>query len=115
MSLVANNKVFSEHPSLMSQTSMVNLSSIQRPKKIPIKIIFTEDQETTSSEKFSQSTEDMFHLLSSSPIERSYYPFSILKSRKKEKKYLRKKYNTVISRVHNMDCLLKKIKAYILL
>ncbi len=40
------------------------------------------------------------------------YIFSILKSRKKEKKYLRKKFNKVISRVHNMDCLLKKIKAY---
>ncbi len=39
------------------------------------------------------------------------YIFNILKSRKKEKKYLRKKYNKVISRVHNMDCLLKKIKA----
>jgi len=39
------------------------------------------------------------------------YIFNILKSRKKEKKYLRKKYNKIISRVHNMDCLLKKIKA----
>ncbi len=39
------------------------------------------------------------------------YIFNILKSRKKEKKYLRKKFNKIISRVHNMDCLLKKIKA----
>ena len=54
-------------------------------KKIPLKVIFTEDQETSSSEKFSQSTEDMFHLFTNSPTERSYYPFSILKSRKKEK------------------------------
>lgn len=43
--------------------------------------------------------------------ERVVYIFNILKSRKKEKKYLRKKYNKIISRVHNMDCLLKKIKA----
>lgn len=39
------------------------------------------------------------------------YVFNILKSRKKEKKYLRKKFNKIISRVHNTDCLLKKIKA----
>lgn len=44
--------------------------------------------------------------------EKMIYIFTILKSRKKEKKYLRKKFNKVISRVHNMDCLLKKIKAY---
>ena len=43
--------------------------------------------------------------------EKVVYIFNILKSRKKEKKYLRKKYNKIISRVHNMDCLLKKIKA----
>lgn len=43
--------------------------------------------------------------------EKIVYIFNILKSRKKEKKYLRKKYNKIISRVHNMDCLLKKIKA----
>lgn len=43
--------------------------------------------------------------------EKTVYIFNILKSRKKEKKYLRKKYNKIISRVHNMDCLLKKIKA----
>jgi c-di-AMP phosphodiesterase-like protein len=43
--------------------------------------------------------------------EKIVYIFNILKSRKKEKKYLRKRYNKIISRVHNMDCLLKKIKA----
>lgn len=48
---------------------------------------------------------------SSKKKEKIVYIFNILKSRKKEKKYLRKKYNKIISRVHNMDCLLKKIKA----
>ena len=51
--------------------------------------------------------------VSSSPSTKIVYYFNILKSRKKEKKYLRKKFNNVISRVHNMDCLLKKIKAYV--
>ena len=50
-------------------------------------------------------------LKESSSNRKVVYIFNILKSRKKEKKYLRKKYNKVISRVHNMDCLLKKIKA----
>jgi hypothetical protein len=39
------------------------------------------------------------------------YKFSITRSRKKEKKFIHKKINKIISRVHNMDCLLKKIKA----
>lgn len=111
MSSVVPHKVFSENPTLLTSFDSIKQSYIQRPKKIPLKVIFTEDQETSSSERFSQSTEDMFHLVNNSATERSYYPFSILKSRKKEKKYLRKKFNTVISRVHNMDCLLKKIKA----
>ena len=97
MSSVGTNKLFNESPIPMI-----------RQKQIPIKIIFTEDQETSASERVS-STEDAF--LVQGLGEKSYYPFSILKSRKKEKKYLRKKYNTIISRVHNMDCLLKKIKA----
>jgi len=44
--------------------------------------------------------------------ERKYkYIFTITRSRKKEKKSVHKKINKIISRVHNMDCLLKKIKA----
>jgi len=39
------------------------------------------------------------------------YPFSTMQSRKKEKKKIRAKINKVVSRVHNTDCLLKKIKA----
>jgi hypothetical protein len=48
---------------------------------------------------------------SSNKASNKKYLFNILKSRKKDKKQLRKKYNKIVSRVHNMDCLLKKIKA----
>lgn len=78
-------------------------------KRIPVKIILAEDNDVSST-----TTEEYQNHLNSSntqSLSSSFYPFSILKSRKKEKKYLRKKFNTIISRVHNMDCLLKKIKA----
>jgi len=39
------------------------------------------------------------------------YPFYTMQSRKKEKKKIRAKVNKIVSRVHNTDCLLKKIKA----
>lgn len=39
------------------------------------------------------------------------YPFYTMQSRKKEKKKIRAKINKIVSRVHNTDCLLKKIKA----
>jgi len=39
------------------------------------------------------------------------YPFYTMQSRKKEKKKIRTKINKIVSRVHNTDCLLKKIKA----
>lgn len=42
---------------------------------------------------------------------RSKYIFNTVTSRKKEKKSIKTKMNKIISRVHNMDCLLKKIKA----
>ena len=41
----------------------------------------------------------------------SKYIFRTISSRKKEKKSIKMKMNRIISRVHNMDCLLKKIKA----
>lgn len=78
-------------------------------KRIPVKIILAEDNDVSST-----TTEEYQNNLNTSSTQSpslSFYPFSILKSRKKEKKYLRKKFNTIISRVHNMDCLLKKIKA----
>ena len=128
-SVVACQKVFNDHP--ISYTPLSALSGLDGgviypiktiPKQIPIKVIITDNQQDNPSSpdsiSLSQTTEDnyiqMLNTTSSSPVisqEKSFYPFSILKSRKKEKKYLRKKFNTVISRVHNMDCLLKKIKA----
>jgi len=39
------------------------------------------------------------------------YPFHTMQSRKKDKKKIRNKINKIASRVHNTDCLLKKIKA----
>ena len=39
------------------------------------------------------------------------YIFKTISSRKKEKKHIKSRLNNIISRVHNMDCLLKKIKA----
>ena len=126
-SVVACKKVFNEHHTPLNALNGTDggiLYPIKTiPKQIPIKVIITDNQQennTSSPDSFSlsQTTEDnyiqMLNTTSSSPIisqEKSFYPFSILKSRKKEKKYLRKKFNTVISRVHNMDCLLKKIKA----
>jgi hypothetical protein len=105
-------------------------------KRIPIKIIMNDDEEVISVENNNEETEDnsmytnsnrgslkllpnvkmpsFFHKMfefPEIPSRRVIYIFNILKSRKKEKKYLRKRYNSVISRVHNMDCLLKKIKA----
>ena len=86
-------------------------------KKIPIKVIITDNQQDITTTTIpSPTTEDnnYIQILKTTPMfsqEQSLYPFSILKSRKKEKKYLRKKFNTIMSRVHNMDCLLKKIKA----
>ena len=68
--------------------------------QIPIKVIFREEESNKTNVSYSTEDKNYFN-----------YPFSILKSRKKEKKYLRHKFNTIISRVHNMDCLLKKIKA----
>ena len=102
-SVVPNNYIFCEN----KNTSETNLTYNQIPfqkclKQIPIKVIFTEEQSTCNTTSTSYTTEDNNH---------NIYPFSILKSRKKEKKYLRHKFNTIISRVHNMDCLLKKIKA----
>lgn len=57
-------------------------------------------------------SENKYENINNNRNKKIVYIFNILKSRKKEKKYLRKKYNKIISRVHNMDCLLKKIKAY---
>lgn len=126
-SVVACKKVFNEqHPIIYTpiNTWDVNGGGVIYPvktilKKIPIKVIITDNQQdiTPSPNSFSlsQTTEDNYiQILKATPMfsqEQSLYPFSILKSRKKEKKYLRKKFNTVMSRVHNMDCLLKKIKA----
>jgi hypothetical protein len=42
---------------------------------------------------------------------KTQYPFYTMQSRKKEKKKIRAKINKIVSRVHNTDCLLKKIKA----
>ena len=39
------------------------------------------------------------------------YPFHTMRSREKDKKNLRLKVNKIPTRVHNTDCLLKKIKA----
>jgi len=44
-------------------------------------------------------------------IPSSKYIFNTVNSRKKDKKSLKSRMNRIISRVHNMDCLLKKIKA----
>ena len=128
-SVVTGKKVFNEHPMVYTPINtrdgnggrvIYPIKTI--PKKIPIKVIITDNQQDITpfpnSFSLSQTTEDnyiqMLNKTNSFPMfsqEQSLYPFSILKSRKKEKKYLRKKFNTVMSRVHNMDCLLKKIKA----
>jgi hypothetical protein len=100
-----NNRVFPE--SLNHSTA----------KKIPIKIILNDDEELLSSHGNSSETNEpsidarLLKLKESNTGSKTVYIFKILKSRKKEKKYLRKKYNNIVSRVHNMDCLLKKIKA----
>jgi hypothetical protein len=115
-----------------------------KQRKIPIKIILNDDAEVVSQENNSYTTEENsihnYYPNLSPPCEKCMYPnlilvfkieaqrdgfpvrqkkvvyiFNILKSRKKEKKYLRKKFNKIITRVHNMDCLLKKIKAYVLI
>ena len=104
-------------------------------KDIPIKVIVSEDNNQFSvNNKINNNNNNLISnktfiisknnnnnnfislssnsTLNTSSFEENFnYPFSILKSRKKEKKFLRKKFNTISSRVHNMDCLLKKIKA----
>ena len=124
-SVVACKKIFNEqHPLRYTpiNTCTENRGGIIYPvvktilKKIPIKVIITDNQQDITTIP-SPTTEDnnYIQILKTTPMfsqeQQSLYPFSILKSRKKEKKYLRKKFNTVMSRVHNMDCLLKKIKA----
>ena len=101
-SVVTSNCVFFENQNTTETNSIFKPITFQKcPKQIPIKVVFTEEQSISNTTSFSYTTED----------NNQFYPFSILKSRKKEKKYLRHKFNTIISRVHNMDCLLKKIKA----
>jgi hypothetical protein len=126
-SVVACKKIFNEqqHPLTCTpiNTCNENKGGMIYPvvktilKKIPIKVIITDNQQDITTTTIpSPTTEDnnYIQILKTTPMfsqEQSLYPFSILKSRKKEKKYLRKKFNTIMSRVHNMDCLLKKIKA----
>ena len=98
-SVVTSNCVFCEKQNITETNSIFKPITFQKfPKQIPIKVVFTEEQSISNTTSFSCSTED----------NNQFYPFSILKSRKKEKKYLRHKFNTIISRVYNMDCLLKK-------
>jgi hypothetical protein len=115
-------------------------SSNANIKKIPVRIIMNDDEEVenrsidTDSHSFYKTDRKenkskyciynintiiflRFNFLENTLFDQNInsgkivYIFKILKSRKKEKKYLRKKFNKVVSRVHNMDCLLKKIKA----
>ena len=100
--VITSNCVFCEKQNITETNSIFKPITVQKfPKQIPIKVVFTEEQSISNTTTSSYTTED----------NNQFYPFSILKSRKKEKKYLRHKFNTIISRVHNMDCLLKKIKA----
>ena len=97
--------MYSVVPVFYKKISETNLTDKEIPfqkctKQIPIKVIFREEENNKANVSYSTEDKNYFN-----------YPFSILKSRKKEKKYLRHKFNTIISRVHNMDCLLKKIKA----
>lgn len=111
MSATSQISVFTENPHLFSkqENKITLLPQIQ--KQIPVKVIYSDESEafSTSDDKDKNSIK-----IIDRPIKEDdtiIYPFFIVKSRKKDKKILRKKFNTVISRVHNMDCLLKKIKA----
>lgn len=108
MSAALQPSIFIEQPNPVYpvENKITVLPKLQ--KQIPVKVIFSDESEQSSTTEDKTSTKKENNL---KEIEKVVYPFFIVKSRKKDKKILRKKYNTVISRVHNMDCLLKKIKA----
>jgi hypothetical protein len=89
----------------------IHIQNNSKLKKIPVKIILTNNENNLNnlSEYSDETSNTKNHFISSK--RKIDYIFHIMKSRKKEKKYLRKKFNKIVSRVHNTDCLLKKIKA----
>lgn len=110
MSSGSQNSIFTEKPELFfsSENKVSFLPKFH--KQIPVKIIVSDDTELNSlledKEKNSTKTND-----TQKDSEKTIYPFYIIKSRKKDKKILRKKITNVVSRAHNIDCLMKKIKA----
>jgi len=94
-------QTLSEKLNFRNETS-VKKASIPITRKNELKIITELSIQNNSKSTSSQENRSNINIS---------YPFYTMHSRKKEKKNLRVRMNKVVSRVHNTDCLLKKIKA----